>query len=162
MSDQTETGKGAGTARPFVSPDVTGSLQVQMQALLQEQAEFLDETQRAMAAWTKRRQEAMEANFRTFLQSMGGCKDPAAITAAYGEWLTGSMNRIFADMNDARDEALRLAGLGQKSMTVLFRQGEKAPPPKDTAPAFGEEARPTSSAPRADEFQHAPERKAAE
>ena len=46
----------------------------------QEQAGFLDETQRAMAAWTKRRQDAMEATFRTF-QAMGGCKDPAAMSA---------------------------------------------------------------------------------
>ena len=135
MSDQTKTGKSTGPAWPFVSPDMAGTLQVQMQALLQEQAEFLDETQRAMAAWTKRRQDAMEANFRTF-QAMGSCKDPAAMSAAYGEWLTNSMNRIFADMNDAREEALRLAEIGQKSMTAFFRETAKAPVPKDTAPAF--------------------------
>src|SRR5271166_5256589 len=43
------------------------------------------------------------------------------VDGGYGEWLTNSMNRIFADMNDAREEALRLAEIGRKSVAALFR-----------------------------------------
>jgi hypothetical protein len=43
------------------------------------------------------------------------------MTTLYGEWLTNSMNRIFADLNGTRDEALRLAELVQKSVATLFR-----------------------------------------
>ena len=42
------------------------------------------------------------------------------MTTAYREWLTNGMNRIFADVNAARDEALRLAEIGQKSVVALF------------------------------------------
>jgi hypothetical protein len=73
-----------------------------------------------MVAWTKRRQEAMEASSRTF-HAICGCKDAGAMTIAYAEWLTNSMNRIFADVNDARDEALRLAEIGRKSVAALLR-----------------------------------------
>ena len=62
MSDQSNVEKGFGTAWPFVLPNVAETFQFQMRAWLQEQAELLDETQKIMAAWTKRRQEAMEAS----------------------------------------------------------------------------------------------------
>lgn len=105
--------------RAFGSPDMAQTLHMQMQALLQEQADFLAETQKAMAAFTKRRQEAMDANFKSFA-AMGVCSDPAAMSAAYSEWLTGSMDRIFQDIDSVRQEALRVAEMGQKSMTALF------------------------------------------
>ncbi len=119
MSDQSTGEKGFETTWPFVLPNVAETFQFQMRAMLQEQAELLDETQKVMAAWTKRRLEAMEASFRTF-QAICGCKDAGAMTSAYREWLTNSMNRIFADVNDTRDEALRLAEVGQKSVVALF------------------------------------------
>ncbi len=119
MISQTKTSKGAGKDRAFGSPDMARTLQMQIQALLQEQADFLEETQKTMAAWTKRRQEALEANFKTFA-AMGVCLDPAAMNAAYSEWLTSSMDRIFQDMDSVRQEALRVAEMGQKSVTALF------------------------------------------
>ena len=119
MSDQSNVEKGFGTAWPFVLPNVAETFQFQMRAWLQEQAELLDETQKIMAAWTKRRQEAVEASSRTF-QAICGCKDAGAMTTAYAEWLTNSMNWIFGDVNDARDEALRLAEIGRKSVAVVF------------------------------------------
>ncbi len=140
MSDQPKAGKTAGTPWPFVSGDVASTMQVQMQALLAEQAQFLDETQKIMAAWTKRRQEAMDANFRTF-KAMGCCTDPAAMSAAYGDWLANSMNRIFADMDEARQEALKLAEMGQKSMTALLAQGGKGPCDKEGATVKGKDTR---------------------
>jgi hypothetical protein len=53
----------------------------------------LTEPKKILAAWTKRRQEAVEASSCTF-QAICGCKDADAMTTAYAEWLTNSMNRI--------------------------------------------------------------------
>jgi hypothetical protein len=120
VSDQSKVEKGFGTAWPFVLPNVAETFQFQMRAWLPYQAELLDGTQKIMAAWTKRRQEAVEASSRTF-QAICGCKDAGAMTTAYAEWLANSMNRIFADVNDARAEALRLAEIGRKSVAAVFR-----------------------------------------
>ena len=102
MSEQSKVESGFRMALPFASP------------------ELFEETQKAMAAWMNRRQEAMESGFRSF-QAMCACKDPASLAAAYGEWLTNSMALITEEMNDAREEAMRWAQLGQKSMTAPFR-----------------------------------------
>jgi hypothetical protein len=164
MSDQSNVEKGIGEAWPFVLPNVAETFQLQMRALLQEQAELLDETQKIMAAWTKRRQETMEASFRTF-QAISGCKDAGAMADAYREWLTNSMNRIFADVNDARDEALRLAGIGQRSLAALFRStADAAASTKNTvsSTAVGMEVRRTKGAPSTNAAQEAHERTAAE
>lgn len=164
MSDQSNVEKGFRTAWPFVLPNVAETFQFQMRALLQEQAELLDEAQKIMAAWTKRRQEAMEASFRTF-QAISGCKDAGAMTTAYREWLTNSMNRSFADMNDARDDVLRLAEIGQKSVAALFRPtADAAASTKNTvsSTAAGTEARRTKGAPPTNAAHEAHERTAAE
>ncbi|MFY9640228.1 MAG: hypothetical protein WCD20_21100 [Rhodomicrobium sp.] len=125
MTGQTKPGKGVAKVRAFSSPEMA-AFQIQLQALLQEQADFLQETQTAMAAWTRRRQEAMEATFKTFA-AMGVCFDPAAKNAAYSEWLMGSMDRILLDMDSIRQEALRLAEMGNKSILGMH-------------PVFGKEA----------------------
>jgi hypothetical protein len=159
MSDQSNVEKGIGTAWPFVLPNVAETFQLEMRALLQEQAELLDQTQKIMAAWTKRRQEAIEANSRTF-QAICGCKDAGAMTTAYREWLANSMNRTFADLNDARDEALRLAEIGRKSVAALFRPiADAAALTKNTvsSTAPGTEARRTKSAPSTNAAQEAHE-----
>jgi hypothetical protein len=125
LTDQDKTGEAAGPAWPLMAPEIAETLQMQFQALLEEQAEFLAETQKAMAAWTKRRQEAMQANFRTFT-AMGNSLDPASLNAAYNEWLTSSMGRIFEDIEDVRKEALRAAGAGQRSVAAMLRLAENA------------------------------------
>ena len=116
MNSQTKSAK----APSFTSPAIPQMLQMQMQALLQEQAALLEETQKSMAAWTKRRQEALDASLRT-LAAMGAGLDPAAMTLAYSDWLNSSMNRIFEDMDSVREEALRVAQMSQKSMAALLR-----------------------------------------
>ena len=121
MSDRPKNSAAAGTA---FQAEMIEALQVQVRALLQEQADLLDETQKTMLAWTKRRQEALEANLRQF-QAMGACKDPADIMAAYNEWVTNSMSRIFTEMECTRTDAARLAEIGQKSISALMvRQAE--------------------------------------
>ena len=113
MSEQSKVETGFGMALPFAAP------------------ELFDETQKAMATWMKHRQQAMEGGFRSF-QAMCACKDPASFAAVYGEWLTNSMNLLTEEMNDARNEALRWAEIGQKSMAAPFRSAAmsvfQAPP----------------------------------
>jgi hypothetical protein len=52
MSDQSNVEKGFRTAWPFVLPNVAETVQFQMRALLQEQAELLDEAQKIMGPAT--------------------------------------------------------------------------------------------------------------
>ncbi len=112
------------------------ALQVQMEAVLHDQAELLDETQKMMAAWTKRRQEAMEAGFRT-LERVSKSKDAGDMAAAYGEWLTSSMGRIMADMLAAQAGALRLAELGHTAIKALAPESPIAPASRDKPPKAG-------------------------
>lgn len=106
------------------------AVQVQMEAMLHDQAELLDETQKMMAAWTKRRQEAMEAGFRT-LEKVSKSRDAGDMVAAYGEWLSSSMGRIMADMLAAQAGALRLAELSQTAMKALAPSNPLVPAPRD-------------------------------
>lgn len=118
------------------APEWPEAVQVQMEAMLHDQAELLDETQKMMAAWTKRRQEAMEAGFRT-LDKVSKSRDAGDMVAAYGEWLSSSMGRIMADMMAAQAGALRLAELGQTAMKALAPTGPLAPPPRGKPPKPG-------------------------
>jgi hypothetical protein len=104
---------------PLVSPNAVNAMQGQMQNLLDEQVELLEETRKIAAAWTKRRQEAMEAGLQTF-QTMCSSQNLGDMTAAYGDFMSNTMKRILADINDSREEALRLTQIGQKSVTALF------------------------------------------
>ena len=116
MSDQQKNRFAAGIA---LQAEMIEALQVQVRALLQEQADLLDATQKTMLASTKRRQEALEASLRQF-QAMGACKDPAGMIAAYNEWVKNSMSRVFTEMHCARADAARLAEIGQKSISALM------------------------------------------
>jgi hypothetical protein len=121
MSDQSKAAnKFAFPAWTF--PNFGEAMQIQIKTLLEQQSEVFDQGQKTIAAWTHRRQEAIESGFRTF-QAICGCKDAAALTGVCGEWLNENMKRIFADISDAREQTLRLAEIGQKSATALFRQG---------------------------------------
>ncbi|HZB92789.1 MAG TPA: phasin family protein [Stellaceae bacterium] len=123
MSDQAKP-----ATWPFALPSLADAMQRQMDTWVKEQSALLDETQKTLARWTKRRQEAMEATSRTF-QAILGCKDAGGLPAVYNDWLTGSIDRLVADMHDARDETLRLAEFGQKSMAALMQQCEAAASP---------------------------------
>jgi Phasin protein len=120
MSNQATIGKNRESVWPFVAPNATDLLQAQVKTLSERQAEFLDETEKLMTLWTKRRQEAVEDGMRT-LQAAWACKDAAAVMTLYRDWLSGSLTRIFADIGDAREQAFRLAEIGQRSMTALWR-----------------------------------------
>lgn len=109
-------------ALPFCTPNFAEAWQAPMKVLLAEQAELLDESRKMAAAWMKRRQEAMETGMQAF-GAIAACRDPGTMAAICSEWFKGSMERLTTDMNDARDEGVRLAEIGQRSVMVLFRQG---------------------------------------
>lgn len=109
------------------------AFRVQMEAALHDQAQLLDETQKMMAAWTRRRQEAMESGFRT-LQRLSASRDIAEMAVAYNEWLTNSMGRIMSDMVAAQDGAMRLANLGQSTMAAMTPKSPLAPDPAAPEP----------------------------
>ena len=120
LSDRLEApGAEAATGEKFDWPE---ALKVQMDAVLHDQAELLDEAQKVMAAWTKRRHESMEAGFRT-LEKLSGSRDLGEMAAAYSEWLASSMGRIMDDMMAAQKGALRLAEIGQTAMAALAPRG---------------------------------------
>jgi Phasin protein len=122
MSEQSKTEQSFLTTSLLSAPILAEAWQMPMKVLLEEQAALLDEGRKTSAAWMKRRQEATEAGLQAF-GALAGCRDPGAAAAICSEWLKGSMDRLMADMNDARDEAARLAEIGQRSAMALFRQG---------------------------------------
>lgn len=121
MSDQSKAENNFRIALPFIPPNFVKAWQGPMKALLEEQAELLDESRKMTATWLKRREEAMAAGMQA-CSAIAACRDPGMMTAILSEWLTDSVNRVMADMNEARDEGVRLAEIGQKLLAALFAQ----------------------------------------
>jgi hypothetical protein len=118
MSDQSQIGSRRERSWPIGLQNV-----VQMEPWFDDQAELLDETWKMWGAWMNRRQEAIDAAFRMF-DTATHCEDATSVIGVYSEWLAGNMKRIIADLDDARDEALRLAAIGQKAAAVFWRHGK--------------------------------------
>jgi hypothetical protein len=93
---------------------------------LQQQQELLEDTQQRMAAWTRRRQVALETGIEA-LQRMSACNTPVAMAAICGEWVSGSITRILADLDDAQAHALKMADHFQKASKALFESQQVAP-----------------------------------
>jgi hypothetical protein len=87
--------------------------------------ELIDEVQKTTGAWMQRRQEASQEAIRS-LQSILGSKDPGALTSAYSDWLTKSMNIVATDMRDAQEQALRCSEIGQKLVRSAFQTRSEA------------------------------------
>jgi hypothetical protein len=121
MSDQSKSENSFWMTLPVIPPNFADLWQMPMTVFLEEQTELLDESRKMAAAWMKRRQEAMETGMQTFAAILG-CRDPGAMAAICSEWVAGSMSRLMADINDARDQGIRLAEIGQKSAAALSRQ----------------------------------------
>jgi hypothetical protein len=146
MRTQSAVEKNPDAIWPFTLPNATDLLQARMKTLAEGHSELLDETGKAMTAWAKRRQEAIGEASRTF-RAVCACKDPAAVMAIYRDWLTGSMARVFDDVADARKQVFRLAEIGHKALTVLWRTDSGAA--NSSAPADNEtEARKGRELPR--------------
>lgn len=49
--------------------------------------------------WMIRRREALETGLDA-IKRMSACKTPVEMATIYGEWLSGSMTRVLADLED--------------------------------------------------------------
>ena len=93
---------------------------------LQRQHELLEDAQRRMAAWLRRRQVALETGIDA-LTRMSACKTPVAMAAIYGEWMAGSITRMLADVDDAQAHTAMLAEHFHKATSTLFETPQAAP-----------------------------------
>jgi hypothetical protein len=90
------------------------------------QVELFEGTNALITAWMKRRQEAVETGLAA-LQKISASQDPAVAARICADWMGGSLNRVLADMSDARDHGVRMVEFGQKTMqTMLSAQTEIA------------------------------------
>jgi hypothetical protein len=110
MTRQSIPEKTVGMVWPLTAPD---ALRGQVQNLI-------DESQKAMATWISRCQEATTTGVRSF-QALYACKDPAAFASAYGEWLTKSVTLMGEQMQDAQEGALRCAAIGRQFVSTAFQ-----------------------------------------
>jgi hypothetical protein len=107
---------------------------------------LIKETQKAMAAWMARRQEAAEAGIQAF-QALCTSKDPGAFAKAYREWMTSRMNRLAEEMSAAQEQALRCAEIRREFATAAFRSTmEPAKAAAQTRAEAGNDAPPARAA----------------
>jgi hypothetical protein len=133
MSEPTKTDWTKTIAWQAGAPSQANALQCQ-KLVLEQQRELFDQVQQRMAAWTKRRQEALQTGLDA-LQRMSACKDPVSAATICGEWVSGSFSRIVEDMNDARDHALKMTEQFQKATQALFATEVPAEERSLSAPA---------------------------
>ena len=69
--------------------------------IARQQHEMLQAAQERTAAWMTRRQAALETGLDT-LKRMAACKTPLEAAVVYSEWLSGSMTRVLADVEDVQ------------------------------------------------------------
>jgi hypothetical protein len=113
-------------------PDVTAAWTF----VLPQQAAMVEEMNTLMSCWMKRRQEALESGLQAF-QKMAASRDPTEAAKACADWMGGSLNRILADVTDARERSVRMVELSQKAVQALSGQAAA------TMAAVGEQARET-------------------
>ncbi len=99
----------------------------------QEQHELLQDAQQRMVAWIGRRQAALETGIDA-LKRMSACKTPVEMAAIYGEWVAGSITRMFGDLEDAQAHTVRIAEHVQKASRTLF-EPPQIEPVEPTPPA---------------------------
>ena len=115
----------------------TAHLAEYQKTALQQQQQLFEDAQQRLAAWARRRQEALETGM-TALARMSNCKTPVEAAAICGEWMSGSISRIMADMDDAQAHAAKMAEqLHKTSQAVL-----------ETAPKMAADLAPTANPPQ--------------
>jgi hypothetical protein len=121
---------------PLAAPDaVRGPVQ-----------DLIKETQKAVATWMARRQEAAEAGMQAF-QALSTSKDPGAFAKTYREWMTTRMNRLAEEMSAAQEQALRCVEIRREFTTAAFRSTtEPAKAAARTGAEAGNDAPPARSA----------------
>src|SRR5215218_6823713 len=112
-------------------------------ALQQQQHELLQGAQQRMTTWMGRRQEALETGLDA-LKRMSACKTPIEVAVIYGEWLSGSVTRVLADLEDGQAHTVKMTEHVQKASRTLFASppmaaAEPAPPAQSRQPGVTEE-----------------------
>ena len=97
-----------------------------LQGALRGDMALFEEAEKKAAAWMDRRQVAFESGLKA-LGDLWACKDPVSAAAVWGGWLSGSMNRIVADLSDAQDFAMKAAAAGQLTAQAMV-EGLPKPP----------------------------------
>ena len=95
---------------------------------LHHQQELLQDAQQRMAAWTKRRQQALETGLDA-LSRMAACKTPVEMVAICSEWMSGSFGRVLADVEDAQGHTLKMAEQLQQASKSLIDSAQAASRP---------------------------------
>lgn len=95
---------------------------------LQQQQELLQDSQQRLAAWTKRRQQALETGLDA-LSRMASCKTPVEMMAVYSEWMSGSFSRVLADVEDAQAHTVKMTEQMQHASKALFDSAQAASHP---------------------------------
>ena len=86
-----------------------------------QHAEMMASMNGLMSAWMARRQEALTTGLQA-LQKMAASPDPAAAGRVCADWMGGSLNRIAADLAEARAHAAKMAELSQRSWQTVSNQ----------------------------------------
>ena len=104
---------------PFLNgTDISEALREQSSAWLKAQSSIADAMQSMMSSWVQWRQEDAQAALQA-LQQIATSRDPAGVVSAYSAWFTGTVERRKIELGSAKEEALRLASIGQQSMRSL-------------------------------------------
>ncbi|MBN9091426.1 MAG: hypothetical protein J0J01_31290 [Reyranella sp.] len=119
-------------------PDVTAV----WTSAMPQHVQMLEHMNSLVAAWMKRRQEALTTGLEA-AQKMAACQDPATAAKVYADWMGGSLNRIMADINDTREHADKMAELSRTALQAMSGQAAA------TMAAVSEQARAASVAPAA-------------
>lgn len=119
MTDPLKTENCAVTLPASIARNCVETWQRPMKVLLEEQAELLEEGSAITARWMTRRQTAMEAAVKA-VDTAFNSRNPVVITAAYSDWVTGIIDRLTDDLNDARGQSVRLAQICEKSVLAFF------------------------------------------
>jgi hypothetical protein len=85
-----------------------------LQGAMRGEMALFGEVEKKASAWMERRRAAFESGLKA-LGEMATCKDPVSAVAICGLWLSGSMERIAADLQDAQDFAVKAAAAGQQT-----------------------------------------------
>jgi len=131
MSDVQKDDAGPMIAWQCFAPFPTTVRQVEdLQGAVRGDIALVDEAQKKAQGWMERRQLAYESGLKA-LSEISACKDPVSAVAIYGGWLSGSMDRIAADLKEAQDFAIKVAAVGQQTAQAMV---EGYSPSGGTAP----------------------------
>jgi hypothetical protein len=118
MNETSESNSPWQTEPFFNGTDMSQALREQSSAWLKAQSTIADAMQSMMSSWVQWRQEDAQAALQA-LQQIATSRDPAGVVSAYSAWFAGTVERRKIELGSAKDEALRLATIGQQSMRSL-------------------------------------------